>query len=83
MSRSGSETFGITSEGLGEMFEGDFADRCVKKFPIILMGDEQHRQACTDREQRPPLARTEFLTLEYKIGGKTQDDLQCVISSTN
>ena len=27
----GSETFDITYEGLGEMFEGDFADMCAKK----------------------------------------------------
>ena len=25
----GSETLGITSEGLGEMFEGDFANMCA------------------------------------------------------
>ena len=27
-------TLGMTSEGLGEMFEGDFADICVETFPL-------------------------------------------------
>ena len=28
----------MTSEGLGEMFEGDSADTCARKFPLVLMG---------------------------------------------
>ena len=28
----------MTSEGLGVMFEGDFADTCVKIFPLMTMG---------------------------------------------
>jgi hypothetical protein len=28
----------MTSEGLGEMFEGDSADMCIGKFPLTLMG---------------------------------------------
>jgi hypothetical protein len=28
----------MTSEGLGEMFEGYAADRCGTKFPLMLMG---------------------------------------------
>jgi hypothetical protein len=28
----------MTSEGLGEMFEGDCADMCAEKFPLILIG---------------------------------------------
>ena len=31
----------MTSEGLGEMFEGDSADTCVRKFPLVSMGDER------------------------------------------
>ena len=27
----------MTSEGLGEMFEDDFADTCAEKFPFVLM----------------------------------------------
>ena len=28
----------MTSEGLGKMFEGDSADTCSRKFPLMLMG---------------------------------------------
>ena len=28
----------MTSEGLGEMFEGDSADMCAGKFPLMLIG---------------------------------------------
>ena len=28
----------MTSEGLGEMFEGDFADMFAEKFLLVLMG---------------------------------------------
>ena len=31
----------MTSEGFGEMFEGDSADMCAGKFPVMLMGDER------------------------------------------
>ena len=28
----------MTSEGLGEMFEGDSADTCSRNFPLVSMG---------------------------------------------
>ena len=31
----------MTSEGLGEMFEGDSADTCAVKFPLTSMGAER------------------------------------------
>ena len=31
----------MTSEGLGEMFEGDSADTCAGKFPLTSMGAER------------------------------------------
>ena len=31
----------MTSEGLGEMFEGDSADTCAGKFPLVSMGGER------------------------------------------
>ena len=34
----GSETSDMISEGLKEMFQGDFADKCVNKFLLVLMG---------------------------------------------
>ena len=45
----GSETSDMTSEGLGEMFEGDSADMCGGKFPLMLMGG----RACETRERGP------------------------------
>ena len=46
----------MTSEGLGEMFEGDSADTCAGKFPLIWMGGIANGQACADVEPGPPLA---------------------------
>ena len=35
-----SETSDMTSEGLGEKFEGDFVDTCAKKCPLMSMGGQ-------------------------------------------
>ena len=43
----------MTSEGLGEMFEGDSADTCAGKFPLVSMGGRAEGLACVD-----PGART-------------------------
>ena len=40
-----SETLDITSEGFGEMSEGDSADTCAGKFPL-----HANSQACADGE---------------------------------
>ena len=53
----------MTSEGLGEMFEGDSADMCARKFPLVSMGGRADRQACVDGERGPPSARAEILIL--------------------
>ena len=50
----------MTSEGLGEMFEGDSADTCTGKFPLTSMGGGADRQACADGEQGPPSAQAEI-----------------------
>ena len=50
----------MTSEGLGEMFEGDSADMCAGKFPLVSMGGQADRQACADGERGPPSARAEI-----------------------
>jgi hypothetical protein len=36
----------MTSEGLGEMFEGDSADMCAGKFPLLSMGGRAEGLAC-------------------------------------
>ena len=50
----------MTSEGLGEMFEGDSADTFAGKFPLVSMGGRADRQACADGERGPPSARAEI-----------------------
>ena len=45
-----SETSGMASEGLGEMFEGDSADTCHGKFLLMLMGGRVTGQAYADGE---------------------------------
>ena len=50
----------MTTEGLWELFEGDFADTYARKSPIVLMRDEITRQECTDVEQGPPWAQVKI-----------------------
>ena len=45
----------MTSEGLGEMFEGDSADTCSGKFPLMSMGDRAESLACADPGARTPI----------------------------
>ena len=46
----------MTSEGLGEIFEGDSADMCTGKFPLKLMGGRAKGLACADPGARPPFS---------------------------
>ena len=57
----------MTSEGLGEMFEGDSADTYAGKFPLVSMGGRADRQACADGERGPPSARAELVQLSLTI----------------
>ena len=45
----------MTSEGLGEMFEGDSADMCVGKFPLVSMGGQAEGLAWADPGARTPI----------------------------
>ena len=48
----------MTSEGLGEMFEGDsadFADTCAGKFPLMSMRGRAEVLACADPGARTPI----------------------------
>ena len=48
----------MTSEGLGEMFEGEFGERCGDTFSIVLLErGGQTRQAYVDGERGPTSAR--------------------------
>ena len=51
-----SETLDMTSEGLGEMFEGDCADMCCEKFPCMLMWGRVEGLVCADPGVRTPSA---------------------------
>jgi hypothetical protein len=50
----------MTSEGLGEMFEGDSADTGAGKFPLVSMGAERRVSRAQTREQGPPSALAEI-----------------------
>ena len=50
----------MTSEGLGEMFEGDSADTRAGKFPLGPMGVRAEGPACAGRGARPPSALAEI-----------------------
>ena len=50
----------MTSEGLGEMFEGDSADTCGRKFPLVSMGGRAEGLACADPGARTPSALAEI-----------------------
>ena len=45
----------MTSEGLGEMFEGDSADMCAGKFPLVSIGGRAEGLACADPGARTPI----------------------------
>jgi hypothetical protein len=45
----------MTSEGLGEMFEGNSADECAGKFPLVLIGGRAEGLACADPGARTPI----------------------------
>ena len=45
----------MTSEGLGEMFEGDSADMCAGIFPLLSMGEQAEGLACADPGARTPI----------------------------
>ena len=45
----------MSSEGLGEMFEGNSVDTCSGKFPLTLMGGRAEGLACADLGARTPI----------------------------
>ena len=50
----------MTSEGLGEMFEGDSADTYAGKIPLVPRGAERRVPRAQTRERGPPSALAEF-----------------------
>ena len=52
----------MTSEGLGEMFEGDSAaDTCAEKFPLVSIGGRAEGLACADPVARTPIGTSGIL----------------------
>ena len=69
----------MTSEGLGEMFEGDYADTCSGKFPLMSMGGRAEGLACADSAARTPLGVTgqfECLFICLEIGNMVSTTVQ-------
>ena len=52
---SRAETSDMTSEGLGEMFEGDSADTSAGKFPLMSMGGRAEGLTCASPGARTPI----------------------------
>ena len=55
----------MTSEGLGELFEGDSEDTVTGKFPIVSMGAERRVLRAQTLERGPPSALAQILTTVY------------------
>ena len=55
----------MTSEGLGEMFEGDSADTCSEKFPLLLMGGPAKGLVCADPGASTPERKCSFFLNFY------------------
>ena len=64
----------MTSEGLGDIFEGDSSDMCTGKFPLMSMGGRAKGLACADLGARTPIGVSGiplFLSsVPYLLGGK-------------
>ena len=57
----GFQTFIMTFEGLGEMYEGDSTDSFAEKYPLVLMGGGKRRVPRTQtRERGPPSVLVEI-----------------------
>ena len=50
----------MTSEGSGKMFEGDYADMCAGKFPLVSMGVQVECPACADTGTRTPIGNSDL-----------------------
>ena len=53
----------MTSEGLGEMSEGDSADTYAGQIPLVPRGAERRVPRARTRERGPPSALAEILTV--------------------
>ena len=59
----------MTSKGLGEMFEGDSADTCAGKFPLVSMGGRAEDLVCADPGARTPISASGIYIYYICLGG--------------
>ena len=57
----------MTSEGLGEMFEGDSADTGAGKFTLVSMGGRAEGLACADPGARTPIGASRNFVFLIKV----------------
>ena len=57
----------MTSEGLGEMFEGDSADTCARKFPLMLMGDKRTVKRVQMGSEDPHRRERKFILYNWTL----------------
>ena len=63
----------MTSEGFGEMFEGDSEDMCTGKFPLVSMGGRAEGLACADPGARSPIGASGiFLVIFTNFGSEVK-----------
>ena len=63
----------MTYKGLGEMFDGDSADMCAGKFPLVSLGGRAEGLACADPGARTPIGASgnfQLLIIRKKIKGR-------------
>ena len=68
----------MTSKGLGEMFEGDSADMCGRKFQLVSIGGHAEGLACADPGARTPIGASGNLYVCFhlvKLGTKQNKHL--------
>ena len=58
----------MTSEGLGEMFEGDSADMCAGKFPLVSMVGRAEGLAYADLGARSPIGASGNFIIIFNSG---------------
>ena len=63
----------MTSEELGEMFEGDSADMCGKKNLLVSIGGQAEGLMCADPGARTPSALAEIVTQMHKTVETVED----------
>ena len=57
----------MTFEGMGEMFEGDSADTCAKKIPLVSMGGRAEGLACADPGARTSIGASGNFLIVFKF----------------